>query len=79
MELEESIFLTSDYTTKIQSSRQYGTGTKTEIKSKFENIPSIYENKFNPTKKMYKILKIPFFTSHTNRDENHLVGECVSK
>ena len=28
MELEESIFLTSDYTTKIQSSRQYGTGTK---------------------------------------------------
>ena len=23
--------LTSDYTTKIQSSRQYGTGTKTEI------------------------------------------------
>jgi len=32
MELEESTFLTSDYTTKLQSSRQYGTGTKTEIK-----------------------------------------------
>ena len=31
MELEESIFLTSDYTTELQSSRQYGTGTKTEI------------------------------------------------
>ena len=31
MQLEESIFLTSDYTTKLQSSRQYGTGTKTEI------------------------------------------------
>ena len=30
MELEESAFLTSDYTTKLQSSRQYGTGTKTE-------------------------------------------------
>ena len=29
--LEESICLTSDYTTKLQSSRQYGTGTKTEI------------------------------------------------
>ena len=29
--LEESIFLTSDYTTKLQSSRQYGTDTKTEI------------------------------------------------
>ena len=31
MELEESTWLTSDYTTKLQSSRQYGTGTKTEI------------------------------------------------
>ena len=31
MELEEPTFLTSDYTTKLQSSRQYGTGTKTEI------------------------------------------------
>ena len=31
MELEESTFLTTDYTTKLQSSRQYGTGTKTEI------------------------------------------------
>ena len=30
MELEESIFLPSDYTTKLQSSRQYGTGTKSE-------------------------------------------------
>ena len=28
MELEESTFLTSDHTTKLQSSRQYGTGTK---------------------------------------------------
>ena len=31
MELEESTCLTSDYTTKLQSSRQYGTGTKTGI------------------------------------------------
>ena len=31
MELEKSIFLTSDYTTKVQSSRQHGTGTKMEI------------------------------------------------
>ena len=30
MELEESTFLTSDYT-KLQSLRQYGTGTKTDI------------------------------------------------
>ena len=27
----KSTFLTSDYTTKLQSSRQYGTDTKTEI------------------------------------------------
>ena len=33
MELEESTFLTSDYTTKLQSSRQYGTGTKAEIQT----------------------------------------------
>ena len=31
MELEESTCLTSGYTTKPQSSRQYGTGTETEI------------------------------------------------
>ena len=31
MELEESTCLTSGYTTKPQSPRQYGTGTKTEI------------------------------------------------
>ena len=31
MELEKSTCLTSDYTTNLQSSRQYGTGTKTEI------------------------------------------------
>ena len=31
MELEESNFLTLYYITKLQSSRQYGTGTKTEI------------------------------------------------
>ena len=27
---QESTLLTSDYTTKLQSSRQYGTGTKTK-------------------------------------------------
>ena len=30
MQLEESTFLTSDYTTKLQQSRQYGTSTETE-------------------------------------------------
>ena len=36
MDLEESTCLTSDYTTKLQSSRQYGTATKTEW-NKIEN------------------------------------------
>ena len=31
MELEELGSLTSDYATKLQSSNQYGTGTKAEI------------------------------------------------
>ena len=31
MELEESSYVTSDYATKLQSSRQYGTVTKTVI------------------------------------------------
>ena len=30
-ELEESDYLNSDYTKKLQSSKQYGTGTKPEI------------------------------------------------
>ena len=32
-ELEESTFLTSDYTIRLQSSRQYGTGIKTEMQT----------------------------------------------
>ena len=31
MELKELTFLTSGYTTKLQSSKQYGTGTQTDI------------------------------------------------
>ena len=31
MDLVESTFLTSDYTTKLQPTRQYGTGTETDI------------------------------------------------
>ena len=37
MELEESTCLTSGSTTKLQLSRQYGTGTKTEIQSMEQN------------------------------------------
>ena len=37
MELEESTCLTSGYTTKLQLSRQYGTGTKTDQWNKIES------------------------------------------
>ena len=40
MELEESTVLTSDYATKLQSSRHYGTGTKTEIIDQWNKIES---------------------------------------
>ena len=38
MKLEESTFLTSDYTTKLQSSRQYGTGTKNRSINQWNKI-----------------------------------------
>ena len=37
MELEESTCLISDYTTQQQSSRQYGTSTKTDQWNKIES------------------------------------------
>ena len=40
MELEESTCLTSDYTTKPQSSRQYGTGTKDRNIDQWNKIES---------------------------------------
>ena len=40
MELEESTFLISDYTTKLQSSRQYGTGTKNRNIDQWNKIES---------------------------------------
>ena len=40
IELEESTFLTSDYTTKLQSSRQYGTGTKNRNIDQWNKIES---------------------------------------
>ena len=40
MELKESTFLTPDYTTKLQSSRQYGTGTKNRNIDQWNKIES---------------------------------------
>ena len=41
MKPEESTFLTSDYTTKLQSSRQYGTGTKQKQRPMEQGSPEI--------------------------------------
>ena len=40
MELEESGFLASDYTTKLQSLRHYGTGTENRNIDKWNKIES---------------------------------------
>ena len=44
MELEESTFPTSDYTTKVQSSRQSGTGIKTRNTDQWNKIESLEIN-----------------------------------
>ena len=49
MELEESIFLTSVYTAKLQSSRQYGIGTKTETEENRKPRDYIFSNHFKET------------------------------
>ena len=41
MEMEESTFLTLDYTTKLQSSRQYDTGTKQKYRPVVQDSPEI--------------------------------------
>ena len=40
MELEQSTFLTSDYTTKLQSLRQHGTGTNNRNIDQWNKIES---------------------------------------
>ena len=40
IKLEESMFLTSDYTTNLKSSRQYGTGTKNRNIDQWNKIES---------------------------------------
>ena len=45
-ELEESGFLTSDYTTKLQPSKQYGIGTK---KEKYRSTEQDRKHRYKPT------------------------------
>ena len=79
MELEESTCLTSDYTTKPQSSRQYGTGIKTEYTSMEQNRKprdkSTYLwNTLSLTKeaRIYNGEKIIPLTSVLGKPVNHL-------
>ena len=48
MEPEESSFLTSGYTTKLQSSRQHGAGTKTEIQTNGTREKAQKQTRNNP-------------------------------
>ena len=60
MELQKSSFLTSDYITKLQSSRQYGTGTK---KQKYRPMEQDRKPRIKPMH-----LWVPyFFTKEASR------------
>ena len=79
MELEEITCLTSGSTTKPQSSRQYGSGTKTEIWNKIE-IPEINPHTYGTlslTKeaRIYNGLKTISLTSGAGKSGQPLVKE----
>ena len=59
-EIEESGFLTSNYNTKLQKSKQCGTGTKTEIQK-------IYEQNRQPRNKLMHIWPINLYTTKEGR------------
>ena len=82
MELEESTSLTSGSTTKPQSSRQYGTGTKTEIqingtKQKAQRQIHTPMDTLSSTKeaKIYNGLKTISLTSGAGKTGQPLVKE----
>ena len=81
MGLEESTCLTSYYTTKPQSSRQYGTGTKTEIqingtKQKAQRqIHAVDNLSLTKEAKIYNEEKIISLTSGAGKTGQPLVKE----
>ena len=58
--MEESGFLTSDYNTKLQKSKQYGTGTKTETQK-------IYEQNRQPRNKPMHIWPVNLYMTKDGR------------
>ena len=82
MKLEESTCLTSGSTTKPQSSRQYGTGTKTEIqingtKQKAQRLIHAPKDALSLTKeaKIYNGVKTISLTSGAGKTGQPLVKE----
>ena len=82
MELEESTCLTLGSTTKLQSSRQYGTGTKTEIwingtKQKAQRYTRTPMDTLSLTKeeRIYNGLKTISLTSGAGKTGQPLVKE----
>ena len=82
MELEESTCLTSDYPKKPQSSRQYGTGTKTEIQINGTELKAqrkIHEpmDTLSSTKeaRIYEVKKTTSLTSGAGKTGQPLVKE----
>ena len=82
MELEESTCLTSGSTTKPQSSRQYGTGTKTEIqingtKQKAQGYTHVPMDTLSSTKeaRIYNGKKTTSLTSGAGKTGQPLVKE----
>ena len=76
MELEESTFLTSDYTTNLKSSRQYGTGTKMKYRSVEQDRKPIDKSMdaLSLTKgaKIYNGEQIISFTSGAGKTGQHV-------
>ena len=81
MELEESNFLTSNYTTKLQSSRQYGTGTKTKYRAMEQNRKPrnksmhLWTPFFDQGGKIYNGLKTIFSKSGAGKTDQSPIKE----
>ena len=70
MELEESTFLTSDYTTKLQSSGQYGSGTKNRNIGKW--------NKLNAQKKTHAPMGTLFLTKEARIYDGAKIASSIN-